>query len=565
MKNALGLLRESWLRQVLLLQAFSHQTRRRWISASVSFALLLLISDFSPVRAANSAEEAALVKSGATPARSFAAHNTSVADDAAQQVATSEPGTALTIYNQNFFVAREVVPLDLKAGVNEAQYTGVAAHLEPDSVILRDPGGRALQILEQNYRNDPVTQELLLSFYEGKTIDFAVGRNADGSDVKLKGKVIRSGFVPTTYVNGYPQQVSTQPIIEVDGVLRFGLPGQPIFPALSADSILKPTLNWQLETNQPGKFDAEISYVSGGMTWQSDYNVVVQDDPGKKTDLLDMIGWITMQNHSGKTFENARIKLLAGDVSKVQANTMSGRVYAAEAKAMDMAAPMAPPVQEKSFDEFHLYTLQRPTTLRDEETKQVEFVGATGIHAKRLFIYDGAQTGQYGYYNFEQIRNDPNYGTASNPKVWVMEEFKNADTNHLGIALPKGKLRFYRRDTDGHLEFVGENMIDHTPKDETIRVYTGNAFDVVGERKRTNYRVDSNQHWMDETFEIRLRNHKKEAVDVRAVEHLYRWTNWKITDESSEHQKKDAQTVEFPVTIAPNGERVITYTVHYSW
>jgi hypothetical protein len=301
------------------------------------------------------------------------------------------------------------------------------------------------------------------------------------------------------------------------------------------------------------------------MTWQSDYNVVVQDDPGKKTDLLDMIGWITMQNHSGKTFENARIKLLAGDVSKVQANTMSGRVYAAEAKAMDMAAPMAPPVQEKSFDEFHLYTLQRPTTLRDEETKQVEFVGATGIHAKRLFIYDGAQTGQYGYYNFEQIRNDPNYGTASNPKVWVMEEFKNADTNHLGIALPKGKLRFYRRDTDGHLEFVGENMIDHTPKDETIRVYTGNAFDVVGERKRTNYRVDSNQHWMDETFEIRLRNHKKEAVDVRAVEHLYRWTNWKITDESSEHQKKDAQTIEFPVTIAPNGERVITYTVHYSW
>jgi len=149
MKTALGLLRESWLRQVLLLQAFSHQTRRRWISASVSFALLLLISDFSPVRAANSAEEAALVKSGATPARSFAAHNTSVADDAAQQVATSEPGTALTIYNQNFFVAREVVPLDLKAGVNEAQYTGVAAHLEPDSVILRDPGGRALQILEQ--------------------------------------------------------------------------------------------------------------------------------------------------------------------------------------------------------------------------------------------------------------------------------------------------------------------------------------------------------------------------------------------------------------------------------
>jgi hypothetical protein len=547
-----------------LRQAFSRQAWRRWILASACLALLYVISDFSPVRAANSAEKAALVKSGAMPAKFGASHDTSTADDDAQQIATSEPGTALTIYNQNFFVARELVPLDLKAGVNEAQYTGVAAHLEPDSVILRDPGGRSLQILEQNYRNDPVTQELLLSFYEGKTIDFAVGRNADGSDVKLRGKVIRSGFVPTTYVNGYPQQASTQPIIEVDGVLRFGLPGQPIFPALSADSILKPTLNWQLETNQPGKFDAEISYVSGGMTWQSDYNVVVQDDPGKKTDLLDMIGWITMQNHSGKTFENARIKLLAGDVSKIQANTVGAMVYKAESRAMDAAA-MTPPVREKSFDEFHLYTLQRPTTLRDEETKQVEFVGATGIHAKRLFIYDGARVADYAYYSPEQIRGDVNYGTVSNPKVWVMEEFKNAEANHLGVALPKGKLRFYRRDTDGHLEFVGENMIDHTPKDETIRVYTGNSFDVVGERKRTNYRVDSNQRWMDETFEIRLRNHKKEAVDVRAVEHLYRWSNWKIAEQSGEFVKKDAQTIEFPVTIAPNGEQVVTYTVHYSW
>ncbi len=208
-------------------------------------------------------------------------------------------------------------------GVNEAQYTGVAAHLEPDSVILRDPNGRALQILEQNYRNDPVSPEMLLSFYEGKTIDFVVGRNADGSDVKIKGKIIRSGYASPSYVNGYPQQASSQPIIEMDGVLHFGLPGQPVFPALSADSILKPTLSWLLQTDNPGKFNAEISYVSGGMNWQSDYNVVVQDQPGSKTDLLDMIGWITMRNFSGKTFEDARIKLMAGDVSKIQEPTLS--------------------------------------------------------------------------------------------------------------------------------------------------------------------------------------------------------------------------------------------------
>jgi hypothetical protein len=391
-----------------------------------------------------------------------------------------------------------------------------------------------------------------------------VGRNADGSDVKQRGKIIRSGYVSPNYIQGFPQQASTQPIVEVDGVLRFGLPGQPIFPALSADSILKPTLSWLLQTDTPGKFNAEISYVSGGMNWQSDYNVVVQDQPAGKTDLLDMIGWITMRNYSGKTFEDARIKLMAGDVSKIQGENLTQRVYGAAMKVADEAA-MAPVVREKSFDEFHLYTLQRPTTLRDEETKQVEFVRATGIRAQRLYVYDGAQTTQFGYYNMEQIRQDMNYGTASNPKIWVMEEFKNAETNHLGIPLPKGKLRFYRRDTDGHLEFVGENVIDHTPKDETIRVYTGNAFDVTGERKRTSYHVDSNQRWMDESFEIRLRNHKKEAVEVRAVEHLYRWTNWKLSEQSAQSRKTDAQTIEFPVTIVPNGEQVVTYTVHYSW
>jgi hypothetical protein len=146
-----------------------------------------------------------------------------------------------------------------------------------------------------------------------------------------------------------------------------------------------------------------------------------------------------------------------------------------------------------------------------------------------------------------------------------MEEFENGEVTHLGIPLPKGKWRFYRRDTDGHLEFTGENVIDHTPKDETIRVYTGNAFDVVGERKRTNYHVDSSHNWMEESFEIRVQNHKKEPVNVRVVEHLYRWTNWKLIEPSQESRKMDAQTVEFPVTIAPNGEQVVTYTVHYSW
>jgi hypothetical protein len=481
---------------------------------------------------------------------------------AAQQKPAQDSAPALTIYNQNFFVARERLPLSLHAGVNHVQYAGMTSMLEPDSVILRDPAGRALQILEQNYRNDPISQELLLSMYEGKTIDFLVPRGDRQETVR--GKIIRSGYIPSSaYSGSYPQPGLGQPIIEVDGVLRFGLPGQPLFPALGADTVLKPTLTWLLETNQPGNFDAEISYVSGGMSWQADYNLVLADAAERGSNLLDMVGWITMRNQSGKTYENARIKLLAGDVSKIQAPTNAIRVYAAAKAAADEA--MAPPVREKSFDEFHLYTLQRPTTLRDQQTKQVEFVRAAGIHSQRLYIYDGANLANYAYYSPEQARQDVNYGTASNPKVWVMQEFKNSEANHLGMALPKGRLRFYRRDTDGHLEFVGENTIDHTPKDETVRVYTGNAFDVVGERRRTSIRVDSANRWLEEAFEIRVRNHKKEPVNVRVVEHLYRWTNWKLIQQSHQYRKTDAQSIEFPVTVAPNGEQVVTYLVHYSW
>jgi hypothetical protein len=181
---------------------------------------------------------------------------------AEERASTETTAPALTIYNQDFLVAREHLPLELTSGINHVNYAGVTAHLEPDSVILRDPAGRALQILEQNYRNDPISQELLLSFYEGKTIEFVIGRNT-GKEEIIKGKIIRSGYIPSSYyAQNYQQPVSTQPIIEVDGVLRFGLPGQPLFPTLSADSILKPTLSWLLQTNEPGKFDAEISWLS---------------------------------------------------------------------------------------------------------------------------------------------------------------------------------------------------------------------------------------------------------------------------------------------------------------
>jgi hypothetical protein len=456
---------------------------------------------------------------------------------------------ALTIYNQDFAVVRDTVPLDLKSGGNNVRYADATARVEPDSVILRDPAGKhSLQIWEQNYRNDPVTQELLLSLFEGKTVDFETLRLKDNTQARelIPGKIIRSGFVP----GGGAEQ----PIIEVNGKLQFTLPGTPLFPDLGDDTVLKPTLNWLLQSDKPGKFDAEVSYITGGFTWEADYNLVSPE----KGDTVDLIGWVTMNNQSGKTFRDAKIKLMAGDVNKIQPQNFSrSRTMVMEEPA---AGAPAPAVTEKAFDEFHLYSLARPTTLLDREIKQVEFVRATDVKASTIYVYDGAESGFYG-----GLIQDRGYGTQCNKKVRVMREFVNAETNHLGIALPKGKLRFYRRDADGQMEFVGEDMIDHTPRNETIRVTTGNAFDLVGERKQTNFRVDSGDKWLDESFEIKLRNRKQEPAEFRVVEHLYRWNNWEITAKSDDFKKTDAQTIEFRVSVKPDEERTVIYTVHYSW
>jgi hypothetical protein len=297
------------------------------------------------------------------------------------------------------------------------------------------------------------------------------------------------------------------------------------------------------------------------MRWEADYNVVAPESG----DVLDVMGWVTLDNTSGKTFEHARVRLMAGDVNKIAPGMMAMSAPRSMAKMADEV--MQPAVTERSFDEYHLYTLERAVTLRDHETKQVEFVRATCVHSQRLYVYDGANINwnQYRGWSFENIRNDPSYGTQSNPKVWVMQELKNSAANHLGMALPRGRMRFYRRDEDGRLQFTGENLIDHTPTDETIRLYTGNAFDVAGERRRVDYRVETSKHTVDESFEIRLRNHKKEAVSVRAVEHLYRCNNWEISNRNHDYRKLDANQIEFPVVVPANGEVTITYAVHYTW
>src|ERR1039457_7196751 len=320
---------------------------------------------------------------------------------------------ALTIYNQNFAVIREILPLDLKAGNNTVRFSGATAQVEPDSVILRDPTGRrAVQVLEQNYRNDPVSQELLLGLYEGKTIEFSV-RNPDGTNLIVSGRIVRSGYVPrspTMNRNGPQYQANQmgmapggagQPIIEVDGKLQFTLPGQPIFPALGDDTILKPAPDWILYSAQPARFDAELSYVSGGMSWSADYNIVAPESG----DTLDLVGWITLDNQSGKQFDHARVKLMAGDVNKVQPPT-AARFAVSSGAVGGIVGP--PQVEEKSFEDYHLYTLPQPTTIHDRETKQVEFLRAAGIQSKRLYIYDGMQTDR-NYNSYNDLRQIQQY------------------------------------------------------------------------------------------------------------------------------------------------------------
>jgi hypothetical protein len=445
----------------------------------------------------------------------------------AATAAAAQP--ALTIYNQNFAVVRERVPLDLKAGINPVTFTGATRMLEPDSVVLRDPSGKvAVRVLEQSYRADTLAQGFLLQLNEGKELDFFVS-DQNGREHTVRGKVIRSGYAPGG-------DTSESPIVEVDGKLRFALPGTPIFPGLSDAGVLKPTLTWQIEAEKAGKLEAELGYVTGGFSWQAAYNLIAPETG----DTLDVVGWVTVNNTSGQSFTDATIKLMAGDVQKVQPPQTFGAM--ARGDMVQLSSFKVASVTEKAFDEFHLYSLPRAVTLRDRETKQVEFMRSTGVKAPVVYVYDGAR----------------------NPtKVAVTREFKNSEENKLGLPLPKGRTRFYRKDdSDGRIEFIGEDTIDHTAKNELVRVKTGDAFDIVGERRLADRSSSSFKGANEQSIEIKLRNRKTTPVEVKVVEHL-NGPNWQVLEKTDEFTKKDATTVEFKIPLKPDEERTVTYRVRY--
>jgi hypothetical protein len=298
----------------------------------------------------------------------------------------------------------------------------------------------------------------------------------------------------------------------------------------------------------------EVTYLTGGVNWQADYIIVLADDDRS----IDLDGWVTLDNQSGASFPDAKLKLIAGDIHRAPTDG-----YVVE-KEMAFGAAEAPAsqVEERAFFEYHLYEIQRPVTVKDQQTKQIEFVTGSDVPAEKFFVYDGAQMRFSGYY---QPIDDPSYGTATNKKVMVMLEFKNGEDEGLGVPLPKGKLRVYKEDTDDSTLLIGEDAIDHTPKDEQVRLYIGDAFDVVGERVQTDFKAEYDEDWLEESYEITLRNHKDEDIEVRVVEHMFRWSEWKILEESHEHIKTDSRTIEYHVPVEADGETQVTYTVRYQW
>ncbi len=469
---------------------------------------------------------------------------------------------SLTIYNQDFAVARTSIDLDLHSGLNEFTTTGVTSRLEPDSVVLRDPSGkRVVQVVEQNYDAGVVNQDWLLQKYEGKTIDFQIGTGPGGQVQIVQGRIIRAG----SSINPYGQQ--NQPLIEVNGKMQFNLPGLPLFPAATDGLLLKPTLRWQIQSEKADRFNAELAYITGGLDWEATYNVVV---PGNSDvtaeEQADVHGWVTIHNQSGSEFPQATIKLMAGDVAKIQPQ---GYAYGG-VRAMNMAKAQSVMVDgiqvtQKAFDDFHLYDLHRTVSLRDGETKQVEFLDAADVTVKRSYLYDGESSQLQPIYagNINEMRG---YGLdGENLKVNVIEEIKNSEQNHLGIPLPAGRVRLYRRDADGQMEFVGENTISHTPVEETLKIPTGSAFDVKGSRRQTDFHVNQPDRILDETFEIKVTNQKQQPVKVTVVEHMYRGDNWQIMNKSADFTKRDSHTLEFPLQVPAKGETTLTYSVRYSW
>ncbi len=445
--------------------------------------------------------------------------------------AATREKVAITVYNQNFGLVREIRTVELGEGRVSLEYSDVSGHIQPETVAIKAlDDANAVSVLEQNYRYDLLTPGKLLEKYVGKKVKVYRWNEALGRDEEHEAEVLAA-----------EQGV----VLKVGDEITAGFPGRISFPQVPPNLIAKPTLVWLLASTVP-KQRLELTYLTQNLNWKADYVLVVDKDDK----LGDLTGWVTLSNDTGTSYENAQLKLVAGDVQRLQP---PGSQYPQASASMAPSAPPPPPqFHEEGFFEYHLYTLERPTTLLDKEQKQVTLLEARDAGIQKMLIFFGEQywyRGQYG-----EIQ--------SNQKIGVYLDIKNTKENHLGMALPKGIVRVYKADASGARQFIGEDSIDHTPRDEKIRVKMGESFDVVGDRKQTDWDAlggcTSESAW-----EIELRNHK----DVDEVVEVYEpiGGDWEVIHESHPHVKKDANTFTFEVKVPARGKTNITYRVRVRW
>jgi hypothetical protein len=463
-------------------------------------------------------------------------------------------GVSLTIYNQNFGVVKEKRAVELVSGRTTIIIEDVAQQIDPTTVHFKSlTAPNAVVVREQNYQYDLINPLTLLNKSVGKRVTIRQNLGS-GQQKEISGIIMAplTATVAQTGEGGGGTSYNGLVIKADDGRIVLNPVGEAQLHEMPSGLVPIPRLVWLVDSGQAGQHEAEISYMTQGMTWRADYVVVLSADDK----LVDVTGWVTLDNKSGATYENANLQLIAGDVRRIKPPAMMGGM-AGRGAVMDAVA--APAFQEESLFEYHLYTLDGTTTVRNNEQKQMTLLTANKAPCVKKFVYDG-RTGFWGIFNPE-FRPGEQWDTSNYKKVNVIVEVKNAKPN-LGIPLPKGRMRLYKADSRGSLQFVGEDEIDHTPKDETVRLKVGDAFDVVGEHKRTNFRRISEKE-VEESFEITVKNHKSEEVAVSVIEHL--WADWRITQKSSDFVKRDARTVEFPLKVPKDGSVTVTYTARTKW
>jgi len=430
---------------------------------------------------------------------------------------------AVTIYNGNLGLVKDVRETRLPGGTTEVQFQDVAALIDPTSVHLKsltDPAG--LKILEQNYEYDLLSSQKLMEKYVGKRVRLY---QADGT------------YHDATLLS------TAGPVFEINGQIHLGHNGRLVLPTLPENLVAKPTLVWLLRNRVAAAQKIEASYLTSGITWKADYVMVVNAGDTRS----DLTGWVTIDNKSGATYGNAALKLVAGDINRAQSPRPSPKMMEMAARASSADDARRDFVSE-GFFEYHLYTLDGRTTIKDNQTKQLSLMSAADVPIQKHLVYYGAQD----YYRTQ-------YGApVSNQKVAVLLELRNSKENRLGVPLPKGKVRVYKADASGSAQFIGEDWIDHTPRDERVKIKVGDAFDVVGERVQKEFRKIASNTWEVE-WEIALRNHKKEDQTVTVIEPVP--GDWQVLHATHKYDKPEAHTLTFQVPVPKEGAAKLTYRV----